>query len=240
VGANRGIAATSTEFVLLLNSDAFVSEGAVERLEQYLRDHPSVAVAGPRLLNADGTLQASCFPSPGTLDWLIENEPVAPFARLVPPMRRRMLRYSPLKQSGPVPWVLGSALAIRRKAFEQAGGFDESFFMYFEEVDLCRRIVPLGWEVHFVADAEVVHVGGGSTSQLQHAMAVAHFRSCLQFYRRHYRGPRRAFWIGAMRVKMIGRLIRDMVRLPFSIGRRRRSLRAAIRGWRDALKEDGS
>jgi hypothetical protein len=71
-------------------------------------------------------------------------------------------------------------------------------------------------------------------------MAVAHFRSCLQFYRRHYRGPRRAFWIGAMRVKMIGRLIRDMVRLPFSIGRRRRSLRAAIRGWRDALKEDGS
>jgi GT2 family glycosyltransferase len=82
--------------------------------------------------------------------------------------------------------VLGAALGIRREAFEAVGGFDESFFMYFEEVDLCYRLGRAGWEVHFAPVTEVIHLGGASTNQIRMQMNREYFTSLKHFYRRHY------------------------------------------------------
>ena len=235
--ANRAIAACGQPYVLLLNSDTVLKPGVIDILTSYLESNPHVGVAGPRLLNPDGTHQASCFPFPGTVRWLIENDPFAAVVRIAAPFRNRTLRYSPPDRSMRVPWVLGAALAFRRKAFDEAEGFDESFFMYFEEVDICLRMAGLKWETHFVNDAEVVHKGAASTGQLRSQMALEHFRSTLRFYRQHYSGARQAFWISAMRLKMATRLVRDRFRLIVASSAQRRALTENVQTWRSMLRE---
>ncbi|HEV2145819.1 MAG TPA: glycosyltransferase family 2 protein [Longimicrobiaceae bacterium] len=237
--ANRGVRACAAEHVLVLNSDTRLEPGAPEALRAYLDAHPRAAVAGPRLLNPDGSPQASCFPFPGTLAWFLENDPVAPLAARVPGLRDRLLCASPPRRATAVPWVLGAALAVRRSAFEAVGGFDEGYFMYFEEVDLCRRLASAGWETHFVPEARVAHVGAASTSQVRASMAVQHFRSTLRFYRRHYRGPRLAFWLGTMRAKMLFRLLRDGAASRVARSGRRGALREDAAAWRRAILETG-
>jgi hypothetical protein len=237
--ANLGVRACAEPYVLVLNSDTRLEPGAPEALAAHLDRHPRAALAGPRLLNPDGTPQASCFPFPGTLRWLLENDPVAPAIGWIPGVRGSLLRFSPPRSAGPVPWTLGAALAVRRSAFEAVGGFDEAFFMYFEEVDLCRRLAAAGWEVHFVPEARVTHVGAASTSQVRASMAVQHFRSTLRFYRRHCRGPRLAFWVATMRAKMLFRLARDAAALRLAREARRPALREDLAAWRRAMLETG-
>ena len=234
--ANIAVARCAAEHVLVLNADTVVHPGALETLRRYLDAHPRVGMAGPLLLNPDGTTQPSAFPFPGTLGWLVENDPVAPLAGLVPPLRHRLLRFAPPAVPAPVPWVLGAALAIRRTAFDAVRGFDPAFFMYFEEVDLARRLAAAGWETHLVTTARVSHVGGASTSQVRIPMVVQHFRSTNRFYRRHYRGPRLAAWLAIMRVKMLARIARDAAALvvrPAERPLRRERLTA----WRAALRD---
>lgn len=237
--ANRGVRACGAGYVLVLNSDTRLRPGALDALREHLDRSPRAALAGPGLLNPDGSPQASCFPFPGTLGWLLENDPVAPLAARVPGLRAKLLRVAPPREAAAVPWVLGAALAVRRSDFEAVGGFDESYFMYFEEVDLCRRLAAAGRETHFVPAAEVVHVGGASTSRVRAAMAVQHFRSTLRFYRRHYRGPRLAFWVGVMRAKMLFRLVRDGLALGLPHPARRAALREDVAAWRRAILETG-
>jgi GT2 family glycosyltransferase len=85
-----------------------------------------------------------------------------------------------------VPWILGAAVAFRREQIQQLGGFDERFFMYFEEVDLCYRLSSQGQQIHFVPEAEIIHVGGGSTTQKGSWPYIQFFASLAQFYRKHY------------------------------------------------------
>lgn len=234
--SNLAIARCAADYVLLLNADTVVHAGTLEALRRYLDRTPQAAIVGPHLLNSDGTTQGSCFPFPGTLGWLVENEPVAPLAGMIPPLRRRLLRFTPPAEAAAVPWVLGAALAIRREPFEAVGGFDRAFFMYFEEVDLCRRLAEAGWEIHFLPDAQVTHVGQASTRQVRTSMIVVHYRSTVLFYRRHYRGPRLAFWLGVMRSKMAFRIARDRVDLAMHPSRRA-LLRENLAAWRAALRE---
>lgn len=234
--ANLALSRCTAGFVLLLNADTVLHPGALAALAHHLACHPEVAIVGPRLLNPDGTLQPSCFPFPGTAGWLVENDPLVRLAGLLPPLRRRLLHFSPPTVATRVPWVLGAALAIRRQAFEQVGGFDPAFFMYFEEVDLCRRLRDAGWEIHHQPAARSTHVGGASTRQVQARMRVAHHRSALRYYRRHTRGARLAFWLGATRAKLLARIGRDGVALLVRPGERP-VLRERLSAWRAALRE---
>jgi N-acetylglucosaminyl-diphospho-decaprenol L-rhamnosyltransferase len=151
---NLGAASTRSEFVALVNSDAFVGAGALEGLRAYLQRTPRAAVVGPRLENADGSFQESrfAFPSP-TRAW-IENLGLARLKRVLTGTRPAV--------GGPVSWLSGACLMVRRTAWEDAGGFDESFFLYAEETDLQRRITALGWEIHWAPDFVVTHIGGSS------------------------------------------------------------------------------
>jgi GT2 family glycosyltransferase len=106
--------------------------------------------------------------------------------RYVPLLREQFLLTWSHTEERAVPWVVGAALAIRRDAFEAVGGFDESFFMYSEEVDLCYRLSLAGWPTYFTPKATIVHRGGASTVQVRADMAVGLYMSTRQFYQRHY------------------------------------------------------
>lgn len=235
--ANQGVRMCEAEYVLVLNSDTRLEANALNALQDRLDADPEVALVGPLLLNEDSTLQPSCFPFPGTLRWLLENEPVAPVLAKVGWARRRLLCFSPPSEATDVPWVLGAAVAVRRSAFEQVGGFDPSFFMYFEEVDLCRRLTDRGWRVQHVPAARIVHLGAASTSQLRAEMAVQHYQSTRQYYRRYFRGARLVAWLSMMRLKMWFRLLRDATAMAVTRETAARlRLREDVSGWRRALR----
>ena len=182
---NLALQRASGEFLLLLNSDAFVQPGAVAALVRCLASHPKAGIAAPRLLNRDGSLQRSCyrFPSPGRawlenlgLSGLLARHPVAgDYSRWAHDSERS------------VEWAIGACLLVRRKAYMEAGGFDEAFFMYQEETDWQRRVRDGGWDIVFTPSASVVHLGGASGASEQ-ARINRHFFDSLDYYIRKHHG----------------------------------------------------
>ena len=148
------------KYLLLLNSDAFPLNGALQTLCRYLQEHSEVGAVGPRLLNADGSLQASCwkFPSPSR-SWF---ESVGLAAALPNhPTFGDYYRWAHDEERA-VDFVIGACLLVRREVYEQVGGFDEDFFLYAEETDWQKRMTQAGWSIVFLPAAEVTHLGGAS------------------------------------------------------------------------------
>ena len=235
-GANLGIASCSSDYVLLLNSDTLLEAGTIDALRTYLDRYPSVAVVGPRLNNADGTLQPSCYAFPTPLHIFLQESSLGRVIRFVPVLRERSFQTWSHAAVREVPWLLGAALAMRRAAFEEVGGFDTSFFMYYEEVDLCFRLHQAGWQVHFAPVTRITHVGGASTSQVRAEMLVQWFASIRHFYQRHYSRVRLVTLILVVKAVVIGRLIRDIVHLFITKDPTERiRLTESFTGWRRIL-----
>jgi len=232
--ANRALGRCAARYILLLNSDTIVAPGTLEALARYLDAHPRAAVVGPRLRNPDGSLQVSCHPFLGTFQSFLEKTALARVLARVPGLRERyLLVHSPHTRPRVVPWVLGAALAIRRSAFDAVGGFDESFFMYAEEVDLCYRLKQANWEVHFAPVADLVHVGGVSTGQHRGPMLAQRVESAIHFYRRHYSPARQAALLALIKVVAALRWLRDSIRLGATRDAARRVwLAEDVTAWR--------
>ena len=161
-GWNRGIAETSGRYVLILNADAWLEPGALERLVAYADEHPEAAVVGPRLRNTDGSLQRSVRGFP-TL-WRLATEYL--FLRKLAPRSRVLNAFYAGGFAHDEPreaeFLMGACLLVRRAAIDEVGPLDESYFIFSEETDWCYRFVRAGWKVLFFPGAEVVHVGGAS------------------------------------------------------------------------------
>ena len=140
---------------------------------------------------------------------------------------------------GPVPWVMGAAIAIRRAAFDMVGGFDASFFMYFEEVDLCYRLAAAGWQVHFAQVATVIHVGGASTRKRRADMvvqALAGRTVRLRFYQRHYTQAKIVALIMLVDALVLVRWLIGPIRIRMAQDELRKAqLREEQVGWRRVL-----
>jgi N-acetylglucosaminyl-diphospho-decaprenol L-rhamnosyltransferase len=215
--ANQAIACCRAKYVLLLNPDTLLRPDTLVVLNRYLDQNPRAAVVGPRLVEADGTLQASCYPFPTPLDTFLENSTIAVFLgrrirRYVPGLRNLYLRTWAHDHSRVVPWIKGAVLAIRRIAFDAVGGFDESYFMYFEDADLCYRLNAAGWQMHFTPETTVMHVGGSSTRQCRAEMSVWLLASTLQFYQRHASRLRLAEAVLIIKALMLARWITGTAR----------------------------
>jgi N-acetylglucosaminyl-diphospho-decaprenol L-rhamnosyltransferase len=173
---NEGIARASAALVLLLNPDAWPLGGGIEQLAACAERQSTLGALGPRLQSPDGTPQRSLVGVP-TRWWL--GRPAITSA----PSRLRL----PFLPSPPSSrkFLVGAALLVRRDAFEQVGGFDPSFFMFAEEVDLCWRLQEAGWGVALCADATFVHVGGTSTRRDWPAMYREQLRGHLRLLAKH-------------------------------------------------------
>lgn len=184
--SNQGILHARSEHLILLNADTRMKPESLRALSHYLEIHPQAAIVGPRILNPDGTLQTSCFHFPTPLHILLYVSDLYRWIPRLPFLKQRTLQRMKSATAVAVPWVLGAAIAFRREQIQQLGGFDERFFMYFEEVDLCYRLSSEGQQTHFVPEAEIIHVGGGSTTQKRNWPYVQFFASLAYFYRKHY------------------------------------------------------
>ncbi|HEX9942234.1 MAG TPA: glycosyltransferase family 2 protein [Thermoanaerobaculia bacterium] len=236
--ANQGIAACRAPHALLLNSDTRLRPGALAALGRELDRHPRAAVIGPLLLNPDGTRQPSCFPFLTPFNVLAMNTYLNRVVRHAPVLRQRFRPvYSPVP-AGEVPWVKGAALAIRREAFAAVEGFDEAYFLYAEEMDLCWRLRAAGWEVRFTPEAEVVHVEGASTGRLRPEMAVQLFASLARFHRLHSSRGSLARLRWAVSLAMLEHIARDAVKSLWTRDpERRRALGDDLAVWRRVLQE---
>jgi GT2 family glycosyltransferase len=237
-GLNQAVARCASPYVLLLNSDTVLAPGVLQGLSAYLDQNSSAGVVGPRLLNPDGSLQPSCYHVPTPLHVLLELSSLGAGVRFIPILRRYYLRSWAHDYARPVPWVLGAAMAVRRSAFEAVGGFDESFFMYCEEVDFCLRLRQAGWETHFAPVGEIVHVGGASTAQQRAAMAFRALMSTVSLYQRHFPASSAARLRVVMTLSMQAKLLRDRVRLRLAADPQlRERLLEDVHVWRQVLAE---
>ena len=184
--SNQGIQQARSDHLILLNADTRMKPGSLQVLNHYLEIHPQAALIGPRILSADGTLQTSCFYFPTPLHIFLYISDLFRWIPRLPILKQRTLQKLDGETAVAVPWILGAAVAFRREQIQRLGGFDERFFMYFEEVDLCYRLSSREQQIHFVPEAEIVHVGGGSTTQKGSWPYVQFFASLAQFYRKHY------------------------------------------------------
>ncbi|RME43985.1 MAG: glycosyltransferase family 2 protein [Caldilineae bacterium] len=180
-GNNLGAAEASGNFLLLLNPDTRLHPDALHLLRDYLLDHPQVGVAGPQLLWPDGRVQSSRrrFPTPATLFW--ESTLLEQWFPGNAVARRYRFEDVPPDRPLAVDWLVGAALCIRREAWQAAGPLDESFFMYFEETDWCRRCAAAGWAIHYLPQAKVVHYEGQSSGQVLAARTLRFQRSKIRY-----------------------------------------------------------
>lgn len=199
----RLLAKAQTGPILLLNPDTVVRPGALEALAEFMAAQPGCGAAGARLLNPDGSLQVSCHPFPSLFRelWrLFHLDKLYPLS-CYPPSKWETARPQAVDS------VQGAALLLRREALTQAGLFDEAYFMYSEEVDLCRRIKAAGWEISWVPAAEVIHYGGQSTRQAERAMFLQLYRSKLIYFRLRH-GPASArLYKGVLLLASLPRLL---------------------------------
>ena len=160
---NQALRHATGRYWLVLNSDAAPRPGALRVLVDFLQANPRVAVAGPRLRYPDGTVQPSRprFPTVATL--FVESTQIQRFIPRNPVLQRYYLADRSDDEPQDVDWLVGACLCVRAAAAAEVGLFDESFFMYSEELDWCRRFRAAGWRVAYVPSAEVVHLEGGSS-----------------------------------------------------------------------------
>jgi len=181
---NQAMRLAMGDYILLLNSDAFVKQDAVASLLNCLRGHPDAGVVGPRLLNDDGSMQRSCFrfPSPGQA-WrenLWISRCFGPHSTLGD------LQTWAHDQEREVDWVVGACMLVRRTVWERIRGFDERFFLYGEETDWQRRIRDAGWKIVFCPDAIVTHLGGTSGESNRPARDRHFFDGVDHYVRKHH------------------------------------------------------
>ena len=158
---NQALQITAGEYVILLNPDTEVRTGGLDRLVGFLKTHPQVGVAGSKLLNTDGSIQLTGNTFPSLRNLLIETFFLDRLFSRSGIFGAHKLSWWDRKGPREVDWVMGACVAIPRTVVDQVGFFDERFFLFFEEVDLCRRIREAGYEVYYLPEAEVVHHGGG-------------------------------------------------------------------------------
>ena len=184
---NQIIQQSTGRHILLLNSDTEVLPGAVEALTHFMEEHPQSGACGPRLLNTDGTLQASCHRmlTPARELWRLLF--LDRFVRRTTYPMKAWDTETPRR----VEAINGACLLLRRSTLDAVGLFDEDYFLYTEEVDLCYRLAGAGWELWWVPQARVVHEGGASSRQVEETAYLQLYRSKVQFYRK-YGGEKRA------------------------------------------------
>ncbi len=181
-------------YVVLLNSDAFLTPGALERSVRHMDANPRVGLGGARLVGRDGSWQPSARMFPSLLnDFLILSGLSGRFPKSRFFGRADRTWASPMDESE-VDWVPGAFSIIRRSALERVGYFDGRFFLYYEEVDLCRRFKNRQYQVHYWPDVVVIHLGGESSKTLQNLtmssagaqLTLWRMRSALLYYRKHH------------------------------------------------------
>lgn len=181
--ANQGMAAARGRYQMILNPDVEVKAGSVERLAEYLDQHRSVGIVGPKLFSPDGSLQFSARTFYTFNIILLRRTWLGKLFPRSAELRRHLMEDWDHNDTREVDWMLGGALMARADAVRDVGGMDDRFFLYFEDVDWCSRMARRGWRVVYVHDATMVHAHQrASASGFMTPGKRMHIESALRFY----------------------------------------------------------
>jgi N-acetylglucosaminyl-diphospho-decaprenol L-rhamnosyltransferase len=184
-GHNQALRVSRGRFILLLNSDIVVHEGALEALLSFMEVRPEAGLAGAQLLWSDGSVQLS-YTDDLTLRAVFLQQfgldRLFPHSRLTAGYWRGHEDHSQVRA---VPQLSGACLLLRREVLQQVGLLDEGFFMYCEDTDYCTRVRRAGWQLYYVPTARMTHFHGQSARQVPAAMIASHGRACVRYFRRH-------------------------------------------------------
>jgi GT2 family glycosyltransferase len=183
---NAGMAQGEADFYALVNSDIDAKPGCLETLVEFMEERPQVGLCGPRILNADGSLQPSCFRFPTMHSVLSEHlglHNLFPHSPFFAPLK--MLDWNHDTERA-VDGMVGCFWLARHKAVAETGELDERFFFYREDVDWCKRFWQSTWEVRFCPDAVATHFGGSSTKQAPTRFFIERQRAAMTYWRKHH------------------------------------------------------
>ncbi len=185
---NLALREAKGDYLLLLNPDTIVAEDTLRTMVDFMRDHPDAGLAGCKLLNGDGTFQRPCrrgFPTPwASFTKLFGLAALFPNSKL---FARYHLTYLSIDATYEVDALSGAFMMLSRKAWESTRGFDEAFFMYGEDLDLCYRIKEAGLKVYYVHSTATVHFQGESTRRSTINEVAVFYDAMHVFVKKHYR-----------------------------------------------------
>lgn len=191
-GNNLGAANASGEYLLFLNPDTAVFPDAIEKMIDYMDQRRDIGILGPKLIYADGLVQDSCRRYPRLIDLIAKRTPL----RRLSWFRKRVAGYvmgdfghSVLRE---VDWVTGASMLISKKVFEKVGGFDERYFLFMEDLDLCRNVREKGLHVVYYPEAQINHYhqrlsGGGLSRLLTKKVFWHHVASMIKYFWKWHR-----------------------------------------------------
>ena len=185
--ANKSLKQGTAPYVLILNPDTIIKDGFLKLILQYIENNPDVGIVGPKILNTNGSLQGSAraFPTSCMVffgrnsfltkwfpnNWISRKSILSTRSDGVTPMS--------------VDWLSGACMLIKRTAIYEVGLLDEQFFMYWEDVDLCKRMWDNGWKVVYFPKASIIHHVGGSSSKRPLRSIIAFHKSCYKIIRKY-------------------------------------------------------
>lgn len=212
---NQGMAAASSQFLCFLNPDTIPEGRCLEKLVRRIQSLPGAGAVGPAIFNSDGSLYPSCrvVPSLGValghavfgLVW-----PGNPFTT------RYQLADWDHESEREVDWISGAAMVVRRKAFLEAGGFDEGFFMYAEDVDLCDRLRRAGWRIIYDPESAMTHHSAGSTRRAPYQMIRHHHFSLIRYAFNKTKGSAGIVALPFIATALMGRMVLAWVKKALS------------------------
>ncbi|MBC8322721.1 MAG: glycosyltransferase [Candidatus Marinimicrobia bacterium] len=184
---NQATSVAKGDYFLILNPDTVVQENTIDILLHYMELNEKVGMVGPKILNSDGTLQAACKRSFPSLNVAVPK--LLGLDKLFPKSKwagKYNLSYLDPDQVSPVDAISGSCMFIRKELFQDLNGFDEHFFMFGEDLDLCYRTWEKGYEVHYVPKTQIVHYQGESVKSAPFDSINAFYNAMILFADKHF------------------------------------------------------
>lgn len=180
-GNNRGLEVADGRYILYLNPDTIILDGAVDKMIRFLDEHPSIGVLGPHTYNADGTTTQDTVIFKPTLGRMFHTH--VPVWRLIPGWRPELAGQASWHRTGPVEVVKGCCMLMPATLVRDLGGMSEKHFMYSEEEDLCSRAAGRGFATWYYHEASIIHLGGEATKQNSEAMVRAQVAAWTDVFR---------------------------------------------------------
>jgi len=186
LGNNQGIKIAKGEFILLLNPDTKITDGALEKMIEFLLVSSNAGAVAPQLLNEDYTIQKSCRTFPKYWDMFCE---LFLFSKIFPMSKifaRWKMNYFNHNELSEVQQPMAAALMIKKNVMDKVNGFDERYKMFFNDVDLCKSIVDAGYKIYFYPDAKIFHIKGASIYKDRKNMLRVWNDDCIKYFKKHY------------------------------------------------------
>lgn len=188
---NFGVRQSDTKYILILNPDIAIFGGQIDALVDFADQHPNAGITAPKLLNPDGSLQYSTFRFPKWYTPILRRTPFGGIPKYEKYLRHYIMKDWDHEDDKKVDWVLGAAMLVRRSALEKVGAQDENFFLYFEDVDWCKRFWQEGFEVWYAHAIKFVHYHKRESAEhpglkgIFNPVTKMHVRSWIQYFKKH-------------------------------------------------------